>query len=180
MAPCEACGKPFERKYKAQRACSYECGNRLKEANRACTCKQCGAAFIRPHGKQQMYCSRRCSMLARGGGKANGPYRHPEGHELRHSSGYVQQKVGGKWIMQHRLVMEQVLGRPLLPTERVHHKNGQRDDNRPENLELWTGVGSSKKDPHGVRVVDKVLDMIESLTADERARVLQKLKEIKP
>ena len=77
--------------------------------------------------------------------------------------------------MQHRLVMAQVIGRKLLPTERVHHKNGKRDDNRPENLELWTGIGTSKKDPHGVRLVDKVLDMIDSLTKEERMLVLKKL-----
>ncbi len=93
-------------------------------------------------------------------------------------SGYIQEKRDGQWHMQHRLVMEQVLGRPLLPTERVHHKNGKRDDNRPENLELWTGVDASKKDPHGVRVVDKVLDLIDRLTADERKKVMSKLKEL--
>ena len=73
--------------------------------------------------------------------------------------------------MQHRLVMAKTIGRALKKTERVHHKNGKRDDNRPENLELWTGVGTSKKDPHGVRVVDKVIDMIDSLTAEELQRV---------
>lgn len=93
-------------------------------------------------------------------------------------SGYIQEKRDGQWHMQHRLVMEQVLGRPLRPTERVHHKNGKRDDNRPENLELWTGVDASKKDPHGVRVVDKVLDLIGSLTPDERKKVMAKLKEL--
>ena len=76
--------------------------------------------------------------------------------------------------MQHRLVMEEVIGRPLTRNDHVHHKNG----NRPENLELWTGVGTSKKDPHGVRLVDKVLDMIESLTAEEREKVATKLKEL--
>ena len=73
--------------------------------------------------------------------------------------------------MQHRLVMEEKLGRKLEPHERVHHKNGKRDDNRPENLELWTGVGASKKDPHGIRMVDKVIDMIDSLTAEELLQV---------
>ena len=93
-------------------------------------------------------------------------------------SGYIQEKRDGQWHMQHRLVMEQVLGRPLLKSERVHHKNGDRQDNRPENLELWTGVDASKKDPHGVRVVDKVLDLIGSLTTDERKKVMVKLKEL--
>lgn len=68
--------------------------------------------------------------------------RYPE-HPRAKATGYV---------LEHILVMEEMIGRHLLGEETVHHKNGIRHDNRPENLELW-----ASNHPSGQRMTDLVL-----------------------
>lgn len=65
--------------------------------------------------------------------------KKPEGHKYVDRNGYVQLKKDGQIKAEHRVVMEEMLGRKLISGESVHHKNGIRHDNRPENLELWVG-----------------------------------------
>jgi len=78
-------------------------------------------------------------------------HKNARGEGYLSSGGYRIISVNGVQKKQHRVVMEEHLGRELLPHENVHHKNGIRDDNRIENLELW-----STSQPYGQRVEDKI------------------------
>jgi hypothetical protein len=73
-----------------------------------------------------------------------------EGYVLLYLPEHPNASVNGQYS-QHRLVMEQTLGRYLVKGENVHHKNGVRNDNRPENLEVWSII-----QPKGQRIEDKV------------------------
>lgn len=81
-------------------------------------------------------------------GEASGFWR--SGYKMHRRPNHPNANKGGI-IYEHVMVMSETLGRPLLENERVHHKNGIRDDNRPENLELWTG-----NHPSGQRTSDLV------------------------
>jgi hypothetical protein len=81
------------------------------------------------------------------------PYKHSSGYvsvPISTSEPFYEMVNSHGHVMEHRLVMAKQLGRPLLPTETVHHKNGVRDDNRLENLELW-----ASPHPAGVRVEEE-------------------------
>lgn len=100
--------------------------------------------------------------------------RSTEGGSISHGYWHVQVPVerrhlvpdGRKKDFEHRLVMAEMIGRPLLPSETVHHLNGDRLDNRPVNLELW-----STAQPKGQRVPDKLAFAYEILRVyDPEAR----------
>lgn len=75
--------------------------------------------------------------------------RAENGEGTINKNGYRVFNRDGKHILEHRLVMEEYLGRPLLATETVHHKNGDKLDNNIANLELW-----NSSHPSGQRIED--------------------------
>lgn len=84
-------------------------------------------------------------LTIKGGGSINA-----YGYRLISKPSHPNALSSGK-ITEHRYVMAEHLGRPLLPHENVHHINGDKLDNRIENLELW-----STSQPSGQRVADKL------------------------
>lgn len=128
------------------------CKQDFNPTSRHLSCPQCRSPKWRYNtcacGGKKAKTSAVCNTCFDASGHRNGNWK---GGRTYHKKGYVMCRIDGTYKFEHVLVMEDILGRRLHPDENVHHKNGVRDDNRPENLELWV-----KAQPSGVRVEDAV------------------------
>lgn len=78
-------------------------------------------------------------------------YTAKSGYRFIYKKGHANANKQGS-LAEHVFIMSESLGRPIGKHESVHHKNGMRDDNHIDNLELW-----SKSQPSGQRVLDKIV-----------------------
>lgn len=132
---CENCGTLFlviaSRKGKA-RFCSRLCAGYRPKVEMQCG--HCGETFrascSEARSGRAKYCSKAC---------------HYDSYPLRYltDQGYFRISVGNrgarKYEFEHRIIMAGMIGRPMRDGETVHHRNGIRHDNRPENLEFRVG-----------------------------------------
>lgn len=77
-------------------------------------------------------------------------YISSDGYIVEYNRDHIQSDNKGK-VLQHRRIFSDFLGRRLERYENIHHKNGDRTDNRLENLELWI-----KRQPAGQRAEDLI------------------------
>jgi hypothetical protein len=165
---CPKCGRPYGKR----RRC-YHCEAPNKRMGETCVCKQCGKSFYAARWqladverKQGTYCSRKCLYDSQ---RSSGP-----GYEYRRKDGYVSvyhpshpDSTQSGMMLKHRLVAEEKVGRRLLATEHVHHINGIKDDNRPENLEVIdAGAHAVVSVAHGVKKRQALRDEVEHLRAE--------------
>ncbi len=178
---CAHCERVF---LAAQRVC-VECGRQPVDAHARCrwhanlyryrerACKvvdESGRSCVRPVITKSGLCAMHAARLRATGstGPVDPLIAGPGEGCLDKTTGYRYVSAGeNRMVLEHRAVMEKVLGRSLLPSESVQHRNGVRDDNRVENLELWT-----RHHPFGVRVSDLVAYVVE-IYPDEVAAALR-------
>lgn len=161
MKTCDLDG--CERQHSARGFCSVHYQRWRAHGDPRTTVRGRGVCSVdgcdRPHAARS-WCSVHYYRALRNGEPGPAEIVTPDraaGRHVQASSGYVMvrqadhPRASRGWVREHVVVMERSLGRSLLLGEEVHHRNGVKSDNRPENLELWV-----VRQPKGQRPADLV------------------------
>jgi hypothetical protein len=153
---CIKCSKIFKRYGNVvAKYCSINCKNSDKKSTITLMCMVCKKDYqcfqselkwSKLRGETRNFCSKECSYLARKG--ENSPFWKGGKHITKR--GYIKiwkpehpNNIYG-YCYEHRLVMEEKIGRFLSKDEDVHHINENKSDNRIENLQLLSSSDHSK------------------------------------
>ena len=163
---CGICKETFYTQHKKLKYCSKVCGYFAHRNRVQFNCSTCGKSHERQGHKYNLqwkrhFCSVACQRAFFVG--ANNPMWR--GGKPT-SNGYRYVTNNGKTTVEHRVVMEKHIGRPLRRFETVHHRNGVRHDNRIENLELYCSS-------HGAG--QRVTDILSFYIRHYRAEIVQLL-----
>lgn len=152
---CKDCGRLFKAKNQRFLRCSKCAYKRYKEKTPEKFDKAIGNYYKKVAAKRRLSKNLPIDHVFFNGPRSDG-YLNKKGYRLLLVKGEEERKY--RRVYEHVLVIESHLKRKLVKGETVHHKNGIRDDNRIENLELW-----SKAQPAGQRVEDRISFYIEFL-----------------
>lgn len=138
---CKVCKTPFSvNPGRIRPYCSTACYRKKQCQNKIeITCEICGKhRKLSPSRRGERACSRQCRDII---ASTRGIGRFYNGKPVkRESGGYLlvydpaRSRRSDGWVMEHRLVAENMIGRPLLDIEQVHHMNRDKEDNSPSNL----------------------------------------------